>query len=167
MSSNSWGITSIDQKPRAISKLEKRVTWVQIPPSRPLFRAPDYAEPALDARLTPYCCFMIPSHWRERRIASALNTPGCRTTTASNARAHSARQCRQSDQAERLPVLLRHGRLEGQDGEAVRRARPRPPERSQERGGDGRCYNGVRSRRVSAFQDPCHASTGGSKTPPV
>ena len=26
---------------------------------------------------------------------------------------------------------------------------------------------GVRSRRVSAFQVPCHASTGGSKTPPA
>jgi hypothetical protein len=26
---------------------------------------------------------------------------------------------------------------------------------------------GVKSRRVSAFQVPCHASTGGSKTPPA
>jgi pimeloyl-ACP methyl ester carboxylesterase len=83
---------------------------------------------------------------RDPRAVKALNH-GCRSGPWQRAPqkgippnhvtgVHHARHARQSHQAERQPVFLRHGRVQRQDAQALRRSLPRSPQRLRQGEGD-------------------------------
>ena len=78
-----------------------------------------------------------------RRRAGARGRAAAHRVSADHAAApHPARHGGQGDQAERKPDLLRHGRIDGQDAQAVRGALPRSAERRRQ-GGSVRRHRAV------------------------